>query len=366
METLTLKDTERLHQSIQEIYTLHDPTTFGLDALTIANQLIPSDIPSFHLTNIQTLQMSSIFQPGFSGLTPAMEAVMRKFYGEHPIAQNMPKALSGTCKISDFINEQEFYRLEGLYQQYLGLFGIEDQMTCFLTGPDKASLVGISLHRSERSFTERDREMLNILRPHFSQAYTNASRYQQLEQNFNQLQQSVNCLGLVIVDTSGQVKSIAPQVEIWLETYFTKSVSPDRLPDHLWSWAKYQIKSLIQPSNLPQASPAMRLQLADRELVIRLVADKQGDRYLLLLEEQLIGSCNSLEILGFSQRETELLRWVIEGEDTKTIAAHMGITTATVRKHLESLYRKLGVTHRSAAIAQVLKKLGLLPVTMMR
>jgi DNA-binding CsgD family transcriptional regulator len=365
MEILTLKDTEHLQQSIQQIYTLHDPTTFGLDALTILDKLIPSDIPSFHSTNIETRQAATFYQPDFPGLTSAMEAVIQEYFGEHPIVQNMPKTLTGAYKISDFINQQEFYRLEGLCQQYLGLFGIEDQMICFLPGPP-TSLVGFSLNRSERSFTERDRNLLNILRPHFSQAYTNAQHYQQLEQNFNQLQQSVNCLGLVIVDTAGQVKSIAPQVEIWLETYFIKSVSPDRLPDHLWSWTKHQIKSLTQPHNGPHASPTMRSQLADRELVIRLVADKQGDRYMLLLEEQLVGSCNSLEILGFSQRETELLRWVMEGEDTKTIAAHMGITTATVRKHLESLYRKLGVTHRSAAIAQVLKKLGLLPVAMMR
>jgi DNA-binding CsgD family transcriptional regulator len=365
METLTPKDTERLHQSIQQIYTLRDPTTFGLEALTILDKLIPSDIPSFHSTNIQTRQASTFYQPDFPGLTPAMEAVIEKHFGEHPIVQNMPKTLNGAYKISDFINQQEFYQLEGLYQQYLRLLGIEDQMVCFLPGPP-TSLVGFSLNRSERSFTERDRNLLNILRPHFSQAYTNAQQYHQLEQDFNQLQQSVNCLGLVIIDTAGQVRSIAPQAEVWLETYFTKSVSPDRLPDNLWSWTKYQIKALIQPSNLLQASPAMRLQLADRELVIRLAADKQGDRYLLLLEEQLVGSCNSLEILGFSQRETELLQWVMQGEDTKTIAAHMDITTATVRKHLESLYRKLGVTHRSAAIAQVLKKLGLLPVAMMR
>jgi DNA-binding NarL/FixJ family response regulator len=50
----------------------------------------------------------------------------------------------------------------------------------------------------------------------------------------------------------------------------------------------------------------------------------------------------------------------MQGKDNPTIAKTMGITTATVRKHLENLYRKLGVTSRAEAIAHTLGKLGLL------
>ena len=45
MEPLSLKDTQNLHQGIQKLYTLRNLDTFGVDALTILNQLVPSEVP---------------------------------------------------------------------------------------------------------------------------------------------------------------------------------------------------------------------------------------------------------------------------------------------------------------------------------
>jgi DNA-binding CsgD family transcriptional regulator len=83
-------------------------------------------------------------------------------------------------------------------------------------------------------------------------------------------------------------------------------------------------------------------------------------RYLLLLEEQTLSSLNSLALLGLSQRETEVLAWVIQGKDNKEIATQLSIHPSTVRKHLENIYRKLGVQSRTEAISQALAKLGFL------
>jgi DNA-binding CsgD family transcriptional regulator len=373
MQTLASLDNQLLHQSIQKLYALQNPQTFGLDALTIVNQLVPSEIPSFFSSNFATHQVKFTFQPDFPGLTAEMEAVILEHFGEHPIVQNMPITLSGAHKISDFINPGELHRLEGLYQQYLRLLGMEEQMTFFLpdTGSSQLSydqknqteLLGFSLPRSRCNFTERDRLMLNLLRPHLAQAYANTQHCQKIEQNLNQLQQSLNCLGLIILDADFQVQSIAPQSSIWLATYFTPSTSPRQLPDHLRAWITHQIANLTTPFEQPKATPALRIQLAGQELVIRLTIEQMGSRYLLLLEEQSFASSHALAALGLSQRETELLDWVIQGKDTAAIADAMSIAKGTVRKHLENLYRKLGVTSRTAAIAQALEKLGLLNVS---
>jgi DNA-binding CsgD family transcriptional regulator len=370
METLTFQDTQSLHHSIQRIYALHDTHTFGLDALAIVHQLVPSEIPSIYSTNLQIPKVSLTFQPDFPGLTPEMENVVHEHFGEHPIAQNMPQTLNGAYKISDFLRPTEFHRLEGLYQQYLCLFDIEEQMTFFLPdtnsanlshySPPKADLVGFALNRSQRNFSDRDRLILNFLRPHLAQAYANIQYYKLIQQDLHQLQESFNCLGLVVLDTDICIQSIAPQAALWLKTYFTTSTSPRHLPDHLRAWIKHQITNLTAPSELPKAGLPLRIQLADRELTIRLIIEQIGSRYLLLLEEQRLDQTPALEILGLSQRETELLNWVMQGKDNKTIAHEMGITPGTVRKHLENLYRKLGVTSRAEAIAHTLGKLGLL------
>ena len=371
MEPLNHTDTQNLNQGIQQLYTLDNLATFGVNALTIVDRLVPSEIPAFQSTHVQTRQMWGSYldrTPDFS--TPELQQVVFKYYGEHPIVQNMEQAFEGAYKISDFITQSEFYCLEGLYQQYLRLFDIEDQMNIFLPQASAADvknplstdpiLVGFSLNRDRRSFTERDRLILNLLRPHLFQAYTNARKYQQLQQNLDRVQQSLDRLGTIVVNTEGRIQSIAPQVIVWLETYFANSTCADRLPDRLWGWVRHQIDYLRNHADLPQACLPLRIQQAGRELTIRLAIDSLGARYMLLLEEQTLSVMNSLELLGLSQRETEVLALVIRGKANKVISIELSIQLGTVRKHLENIYLKLGVQSRTEAIAQALAKLGFL------
>ena len=64
--------------------------------------------------------------------------------------------------------------------------------------------------------------------------------------------------------------------------------------------------------------------------------------------------------LDLTDREREVLKAVARGERSKEIAAQMGITERTVKAHLASIYNKLGVDSRAAAIA-VASQRGLLP-----
>jgi len=55
--------------------------------------------------------------------------------------------------------------------------------------------------------------------------------------------------------------------------------------------------------------------------------------------------------IGLTGREIEVLRWVAQGERSKEIAVRLGISERTVKAHLASIYNKLGVDSRAAAIA---------------
>jgi DNA-binding CsgD family transcriptional regulator len=220
--------------------------------------------------------------------------------------------------------------------------------------------VGFALHRPQRNFTERDRLILNLLRPHLFQAYCNAQHYQQLQQELNRLQLSLNHLGLVILNGDGRVQQVTPQALVWLADYFPKQPCLSQLPEHLWAWVKHQITNFTEKPGLLNVCLPLRVQQAGKQLVIRLVVEQIGARYLLLLEEQTLSLSQLLELLGLSQRETEVLFWVMQGKDNKAIAAKLSVGISTVRKHLESIYQKLGVQSRTEAIAQALDKLGFL------
>ena len=64
--------------------------------------------------------------------------------------------------------------------------------------------------------------------------------------------------------------------------------------------------------------------------------------------------------LQLTDRESAILAAIAQGERTKEIALHLGITERTVKAHLASIYNKLGVDSRAAAVA-VAAQQGLLP-----
>ncbi|WP_421658265.1 helix-turn-helix domain-containing protein [Leptothermofonsia sp. ETS-13] len=70
-----------------------------------------------------------------------------------------------------------------------------------------------------------------------------------------------------------------------------------------------------------------------------------------LLQERTLSILPLLELLGLSAREAKVLFWVMRGEANQVIAKHLGVHPSTIRKHLESIYRKLDVQSRTEAIA---------------
>ncbi len=62
---------------------------------------------------------------------------------------------------------------------------------------------------------------------------------------------------------------------------------------------------------------------------------------------------------GLSAREHEVLRLIAEGRSTPEIGRLLHLSPATVKGHLQTLYDKLGVSERAAAVAEGMRR-GLL------
>jgi DNA-binding NarL/FixJ family response regulator len=60
--------------------------------------------------------------------------------------------------------------------------------------------------------------------------------------------------------------------------------------------------------------------------------------------------------LGLSQRESEVLSLLVDGLSNRLIAAQLVVGEETVKTHLRSIYRKLGVNDRAQAIATALRQ----------
>jgi two-component system nitrate/nitrite response regulator NarL len=56
-----------------------------------------------------------------------------------------------------------------------------------------------------------------------------------------------------------------------------------------------------------------------------------------------------------SPREQEVLRLIAEGSSAPEIARQLHLSPSTVKTHLQSLYEKLGVSDRAAAVASAMR-----------
>jgi DNA-binding CsgD family transcriptional regulator len=59
--------------------------------------------------------------------------------------------------------------------------------------------------------------------------------------------------------------------------------------------------------------------------------------------------------VDLTEREWDVMRWLAQGKTNKEIASLLGVTSNTVRKHLENVFEKLGVRTRTAAVARAFR-----------
>ena len=69
-------------------------------------------------------------------------------------------------------------------------------------------------------------------------------------------------------------------------------------------------------------------------------------------------SLQASQSVHLTEREREVLHWLVQGASNEQIAENLYITVATVKAHLTAIFEKLKVTSRTQAIVKALK-LGL-------
>jgi ATP/maltotriose-dependent transcriptional regulator MalT len=260
---------------------------------------------------------------------------------------------------SDFLTQSEFRRL-GLYNDIFRRVGLDQWMTIVLPhGPLAATAV--SLGRSGRDFSERDRLLLNLLRPHLLQAYDNAAALTQVQQESVRIKQTMEKLDQAVcaVGKKGRLQWCTERAARRISEYFGPAREVGYLPENLQRWVEHQLSALVDQRDIALPQHPLVTKRAGKRLLVRFVADNLEDHHLLILEEQYNTlSTQSLKSLGLTNREAEILLSIAQGKTNKQIAEDLCVSPLTVKTHLQRFYRKLGVENRAEALSRAL--LGLL------
>lgn len=271
---------------------------------------------------------------------------------DHPAVAHYERSRDTRAwRLSD-LSDEEAWRASGLYRETYRSLNIEQQLVMLLPSPDRRIRV-VALNRRAPAFSDGERLLLELFWPHLALAWRMTRRAARRgEQSIAGADGERR--GIMVVRGDGRVSLCSEPARVWLREYFAPLGTFHRveLPEPLRAWLKERLAAeraghLIPPTR----RDPMVLAKDDRCLVIRLILDQAKDEHLVVLDEELLAAPPaSLEALGLTGREAEVLAWVAQGKTNREIGMILGASARTVQKHLEHVFQKIGVETRTAAI----------------
>jgi DNA-binding CsgD family transcriptional regulator len=232
---------------------------------------------------------------------PEDVAIFWQLKHQHPCCNYEEQTLDFSARmVSDFVTVRELRRMQ-MYAEWWRPLGVEHELCVGLPAQLTHTKVFLFDNGPGEDFSERERTMLELLRPHLIRRYEHVQTQRRAAAALAALETSDK--PLVVLNEAGRPEFATPRAR-WL----------------LMSYG-------FDVADVPDIAP----------LVVRTIRSD-----VLLLEER--------RPLGLTPREREILTLVAQGQTNAQIAATLWISPATVGKHLENAYAKLGVTSRTAAV----------------
>lgn len=353
------RDTAAVLDVLREVNGCLDVDGFARVATCALRRLVPADRCSYSDVSgprIRTYIDADGFLSGHLG-----EALSRHGH-ENPILAHYRRTRQLTVStFSDFLTSRQLQRLD-LYNEYYRYVEVEHQVIAPLriTGGPGAREIGIAMSRRRVDFSVRDRRLLQLIQPHLIQAHDRAGAAERLRAHLAFLEAAVDepSRGAVLLGRAATVRFASRRARELLQRYFTPgALGRDELPEPVARWLADHERAAGAVGGVPEPRRPLVVARDARQLWVRFVAGP--DRHALLLEER-GGAVDpaGLLALGLTAREAEVLAWVADGKTNDEIGTILGARPATVAKHLERIYGKLGVETRTAAAVQALAAAG--------
>lgn len=354
-ERLGQRDLKVLQQCVAELYELDGLDGFRTRVVRALPVVVPGDISVYAELDMRrgkvTWNPDAVMSFRLRDAPEVFAAHMRDL----PLFKSYRRGAGSAVKISDSLTQRQF-RDTAIYNEFYRPIGVEYHIAKGLPGP-AALVTAVGIVRKRRDFTERDRLILNLLRPHLNQSYQNALAVSRLQCELTRLRDAVEVVdqGVIVLARDGRIAGMSERARRWLAEYLGEPRG-GTLPEALQRWVNRCEAELASRDDAMASREPLHVVRDGRQLSVRLVSDDDR-RVLLLSETHSAPRPRLLESLGLSHREAEVLAWVAEGKINADVAAILATSVRTVDKHLEHVFRKLGVETRTAAASRALSLL---------
>jgi DNA-binding CsgD family transcriptional regulator len=329
--TLSKTDTERLLRFVADAATSGADQLFTPELLVQLGCLIEADCVWYsERDHMRRRHLFGVCRPGdVDDEEEDYSDLYELVRDEHPVCTRLYAGRHEALKLSDFVSLRELRRSR-IYGLWFSLFDIERMLAVAIPSPmwHRKTLV---LERGKgRDFTERDRAVLNHLRPHLVPLWQAAMTRRLLRASLAELDAvGEQCTrGIVLLGTGGDIEFASPPAVRLLREFFPP-ITRGRLPPVVVDWLD------------AEGEHPLTRRRDDRALTVA------RESNALVLEER-------KDAVKLTARERDVLSWVARGKTNAEIAELLWLAPSTVRKHLENVYAKLGVNTRTAAVARFL------------
>lgn len=353
MQRLDRQRMARLSEFLQELYALGGLEAFRRRLVSSLATVIPAEVLLYSELDPATHSGRLVANDGVS-FGPDIIGGLSRHLDDIPWRSHYRRGEGSAVKVSDFLSTTQFHR-KAVYNEFYRKAGFSFHLVKGLPGP-LGTITTIGLGRARGDFTETDRLVLNLLRPHLNQAYRNAEAVTRLEDEVARVKGAVEALdrGLAVLDGEGRSVWMTRRAQQLLARYVGPPGRHDgALPESLRRWVASRTAPLADDGAMPEPHRTLTVTRGSGSLTVRLL--RGAGRSVLLLDEQ--GAevpAAPLQALGLSPREAEVLAWIAAGKTNEAIASILGASPRTVDKHVERILAKLGVENRTGAAARAL------------
>lgn len=172
MAPLPARDVRAVLDLVGEVHDAETLDEFRAILLPALQRIVPCDWISYNEVGEDGTIHAVLVDPiPPAHLFPAWD----RYALQNPIVQYYQRTRDGRAyRFSDFLSREEFHATD-IYQHVYRPMGVEYQVAVAMPSPAELT-IGIALSRKRRDFSQRDREVLDLARPHLIQAWRIARR----------------------------------------------------------------------------------------------------------------------------------------------------------------------------------------------
>ena len=176
MEKLDSGSARQLSQLLLGVYEPLSIDAYRHRMLECIGRVIENELVCHNEINAPGGSSLTVLRPAIENFEPMRQVFFRHAH-EHPSLNHLiATGDTRAVKTSDFVTQAEF-RSRGIYREFYRKLRVRYQLT-FGFKTETGALGFVAVSRWHRDFTEQERSVLTLFRPHFIQAYHRAATRQ--------------------------------------------------------------------------------------------------------------------------------------------------------------------------------------------